>query len=73
MNEVTYENGLVKEPVDNMEVEKVVFSNQAGEKKYSLKDQLEQLSGAIDTSRLEDVNLVIGIIVSAILLAYFIS
>jgi hypothetical protein len=41
-------------------------------KNYSLKDQLEQLTGYVDTSKLEEVNIVIGIVVSILLLVYFI-
>jgi hypothetical protein len=41
---------------------------------YNLKEQLENLTGSIDfTTKLDEINLIIGIIISAILLAYFIS
>jgi hypothetical protein len=42
--------------------------------RYNIKEQLDHLIGKPDFSKkLNEVNLIIGIIISAILLAYFIS
>ncbi len=53
--------------------DKLVLDFRQEKSHYSLKDQLEQLTGLVDTSKLEDVNIVIGIIISVLLLAYFIA
>lgn len=77
---------MKKEVIENkIEITKN-FVNDTGNKKISsrysnsiknrnnLKERLEELIGTTDFSaKLNEVNLVIGIIVSAILLAYFIS